>query len=347
MVPILRNAWKAAHVSDTPLLIEGETGTGKQIFAHAIHRLDEKRSSHSFVTVHCGTIQESLAESELFGHHRGAFSGATGDRKGLFRTAHNGTLFLDDVNDLPLALQPKLLDVLQRGLVRAVGSDQEQRLDVRVIAACNRPLAPLVRQNLFRADLFYRLDVIHLKLPTLRDRLEDLPCLLLAMAGRHAYIYEPIDSIEPQLLTSLRANSFPGNLRELEHAVERMLFYKTSGTSFTLEDWRRQEREETGEAAAVDPLATAAASLWSRIAGRGESYHQALKEIEKQVLRAALATPGQTRREVAALLHISERKLYNKIRAYRLAEPVNDATAGSCAESAETCSLPQSSSHAV
>src|SRR5450432_2304077 len=118
MVPILRCAWKAAQVSDTPLLIEGETGTGKQVLAQAIHALDVKRAGSPFVTVHCGTIQESLAETELFGHLRGAFSGAVGHRKGLVQTAHLGTLFLDDVNDLPVSLQPKLLDFLQRGTVR-------------------------------------------------------------------------------------------------------------------------------------------------------------------------------------------------------------------------------------
>ena len=324
MAPVLRSAWKAAQVSDTALLIEGETGTGKQLFAQAIHQLDEKRSRHSFVTVHCGTIQESLAESELFGHQRGAFSGAVGDRKGLFRTAHDGTLFLDDVNDLSLSLQPKLLDVLQRGAVRAVGSDRELHLDVRVIAACNKPLEPLVRQSLFRADLFYRLDVIHLKLPPLRQRLDDLPQLLLLMARHHAQIYDLIDAVDLPLLDHLRSQPFPGNLRELDHAVERMLFCKSSGTSLSLADWRAQERDETVEGAA-DLLGGAASSLWNRIANGGDSYHQALCEIEKLILKEALAGGGRTRREIAALLHISERKLYNLIRAYHLREPAEDA----------------------
>jgi two-component system, NtrC family, response regulator GlrR len=147
MVPLLRRAYKAAEVSDITLLLEGETGTGKPVLAQGIHRLDQKRNSFSFVTVHCSTVNETLAESELFGHQRGAFSGAVSDRKGLFQTAQRGTLFLDEVNDLPFHLQPKLLDVIQRGMVRPVGSDREAAVDVRIIAACNQPLEPLVRQG--------------------------------------------------------------------------------------------------------------------------------------------------------------------------------------------------------
>ena len=125
LVPLLRQAYKAAYVSDITVLLEGETGTGKQVLAFAIHRLDQKRRAFPFVTMHCGSLSEALAESELFGHQKGAFTSAVTDRKGLFQTAHRGTLFLDDVNDLPLHLQTKLLDVLQRSAVRAIGSDQE------------------------------------------------------------------------------------------------------------------------------------------------------------------------------------------------------------------------------
>jgi transcriptional regulator with GAF, ATPase, and Fis domain len=132
-LPLLRQASKAACLSDITVLLEGETGAGKQVLAHAIHQLDRKRCSHPFLTVHCGTINETLAESELFGHERGAFSGAVFSRLGLFQAAHGGTVFLDDVNDLSLSLQAKLLDVLQRAVVRAVGSDREKRVDVRTV----------------------------------------------------------------------------------------------------------------------------------------------------------------------------------------------------------------------
>jgi two-component system response regulator GlrR len=139
MMAVLQHAHKAAEVSDVTVLIQGETRTGKQLLAQGIHTLDRKRGGFAFVTVHCSTISESLAESELFGHRRGAFSGAVADRKGLFQAAEHGTILLDDVNDLPFHLQPKLLDVIQRGIVRPVGSDREVSIDVRIIAACNHP----------------------------------------------------------------------------------------------------------------------------------------------------------------------------------------------------------------
>jgi transcriptional regulator with GAF, ATPase, and Fis domain len=175
LVPLLRHAYKAACVSDITVFLEGETGTGKQVLASAIHRLDQKRRASPFVTMHCGSLSEGLVESELFGHQKGAFTGAVTHRKGLFQSAHGGTLFLDDVNDLPQNLQAKLLDVLQRSRVRAIGSDQEARVDVRIIAASNRPLKPLVLQSNFRADLYHRLNVVRLWLPPLRDRMQDLP----------------------------------------------------------------------------------------------------------------------------------------------------------------------------
>ena len=174
VLTVLRQAHKAAEVSDVTVLIRGETGTGKQLLAQGIHALDEKRKGHPFVSVHCSTISETLAESELFGHRRGAFSGAVGDRKGLFMAADHGTILLDDVNDLPAALQPKLLDVIQRGIVRPVGADREITIDVRIIAACNRPLEPLVREGRFRSDLFHRLNVVNFCLPPLRERAADL-----------------------------------------------------------------------------------------------------------------------------------------------------------------------------
>ena len=170
LMPVLGQARKAAEASDITILVEGETGTGKQVIARAIHELDRKRRPFPFITVHCSTISEALAESELFGHQRGAFSGAVAERKGLFQSANRGTLLLDDVNDLPSHLQPKLLDVVQRGVVRAVGSDRETRIDVRIIAAVTSPLNHLVRDGRFRSDLYHRLNVVKLMLPPSRTR---------------------------------------------------------------------------------------------------------------------------------------------------------------------------------
>jgi two-component system, NtrC family, response regulator HydG len=315
MVPILASARKAAQVSDVTVLIEGETGTGKQVIAHAIHQLDQKRRSFPFITVHCSTISEALAESELFGHQRGAFSGAVADRKGLFHAAHHGTLLLDDINDLPTHLQPKLLDVVQRGIVRPVGCDRELRIDVRIIAACNQPLEPLVREGRFRSDLFHRLNVVKLKLPPLRQRTQDFAQVILALARRHSALYGPIDSIDPQLVALLVSESFPGNIRELENAVQRMLFLKASGTSLGVADWRAQSAPQA-EPAGTDPFADVALTIWNLISERGMSYSQAFQEIEKRLLQTALNTYGSTRRELAQRLHTSERTLYYKMRSH-------------------------------
>jgi transcriptional regulator with PAS, ATPase and Fis domain len=316
LIPVLRLAWKAAKVSDVTVLLEGETGTGKQVLAYAIHRLDQKRRSFPFVTAHCSTINEALAESEFFGHERGAFSGAAIERKGLFRTAHRGTLFLDDVNDLPPTLQPKLLDVLQRGVVRAVGSDREVPIDVRIISACNRPLTPLIQQNRFRADLYHRLNVVKLSLPPLRERPEDLAVLILAFAQRHSQIFPGIASIEPELVQFLKQQSFEGNVRELEHAVERMLFGKTAGISLSLSDWMAHCDGESGDLR--DWIGEAADRVSNAIFEQRLPFGQAIQEIEERVLEIALRRGGQTRREIAAGLQTSERTLYHKMRIHRM-----------------------------
>ncbi len=318
MLGLLRQAWKAAQVSDVPLLSEGTTGTGKTVLARAIHRLDPKRADHEFVTVHCCTIQQALAESELFGHERGAFSGAVSERKGLFRAAEHGTVFLDDVGELPIALQPKLLDVLQRRVVRPVGSDRDRSVDVRVIAASNQPLATLVAQGRFRADLFYRLDVIRLRLPPLRERLEDLGALVLALAQRHREIYAPVNAVDPALVRRLSTLPLTGNVRELEHLVQRMLLAKLSRDSLGLEDWPVDAAEGSNLDRVCDE---AVAALWEAILARRMGYQEAVRQFEQKLLWAALGEPIRTRREVAAILRISERNLYKKLRVLRVGAP--------------------------
>ncbi|HUI56743.1 MAG TPA: sigma 54-interacting transcriptional regulator [Bryobacteraceae bacterium] len=322
MLPVLRLARKAATVSDVTVLLVGETGTGKQVLAQAIHSLDEKRKSYPFITVHCSTITEALAESELFGHERGAFSGATRHREGLFQAAHRGTLFLDDVNDLPASLQPKLLDVLQRGIVRRVGSDRETRIDVRVISAANQPLEPLVQQNRFRQDLYHRLNVVKLRLPALRERPADVAALILSFARRHRNLYPEIATLDPELVLYLESRDFPGNVRELEHAVQRMLFFKAEGTALEMADWNVQSNDaassEAEGDAARDLVAEAAQRLWSAISERGVPYWQAIQLVEKKLLERALQVQGQTRRDMAKRLRTSERTLYHKLRAHNL-----------------------------
>jgi transcriptional regulator with GAF, ATPase, and Fis domain len=324
MMPVLRQARKAAEASDITVLVEGETGTGKQVIARAIHELDRKRRAAPFVTVHCSTISEALAESELFGHQRGAFSGAVSDRKGLFQAANHGTLLLDDVNDLPAQLQPKLLDVVQRGVVRAVGSDRESHVDVRIIAACNQPLEPLVREGRFRSDLYHRLNVVKLVLPPLRKRADDFAEVMLSLARRHATLYGPIETIDASLLALLAGKTFPGNIRELENAVQRMLFVKTSGSSLTVADWTAQAQAQVQahsnaeDGTTADPYSQAADAMWKVIIQLGIPYSEAFQEIEKRVLSAAINTHGTTRREIAQKLHTSERTLYYKMRSHGL-----------------------------
>ena len=314
LIPVLRQSQKAASVSDITVLIEGETGTGKQVLAQAIHRLDPKRKAFPFVTVHCSTIGETIAESELFGHEKGAFSGAVSARRGLFQAAHGGTLFLDDVNDLPMSLQPKLLDCLQRSVIRPLGSDREAPVDVRIICACNQPLLQLVRDCRFRADLYHRLYVVKLSLPPLRERTEDLPALVLACARRHSHIYAGIQTVEPELLRYLERQPFPGNVRELEHTVERALFAKAEGTSLRLSDWPPQQTQDSAEQR--DWIREAASSLSNAIFQRGLAYDQAIRQIEGRFLEMAVHGGGRTRREIASRLQTSERTLYHKLRSH-------------------------------
>jgi transcriptional regulator with PAS, ATPase and Fis domain len=317
MDPVLHCAYKAAQVSDATVLLQGETGTGKQVLARAIHSLDQKRCRFAFVTVHCSTVTETLAESELFGHRKGSFSGADTARAGLFQAAHRGTILLDDINDLPLCLQPKLLDALQRGMIRALGADRETPVDVRVIAAANQPLEPMVAAGTFRSDLYYRLNVIQLRLPPLRERSEDLPALVLEFARRHAHLHEGIASVEPDLLQHLQSFAFNGNVRELENTVQRMLFHKIDGDSLSRADWQDQQLSFAGpEQDGDDEIVQAANLLWLSMQKHGLPLPELLRRAESAVLGKALAVQGKTRREIAELLHTSERTLYHKISAH-------------------------------
>jgi two-component system response regulator PilR (NtrC family) len=317
MTPVLERAYKAATVSDVTVLLQGETGTGKQVLARAIHLMDRKRGAFPFVTVHCSTISEDLAESELFGHQRGSFSGAISHRAGLFQAADRGTIFLDDVNDLPLSLQPKLLDVLQRGVVRPVGADTEFPVHVRVIAAANQPLGPLVEQGTFRSDLYHRLNVIRVLLPPLRERSEDLPVLLLEFARRHASLHQQIEFLEQDLLRHLETCRLVGNVRELENAVQRMLFLKREGNSLSRADWLEQEGDVSSDASQCSGISDAANILWPVMLELDLPFGALIKRIEGELLKKALQTTGKTRRELARLLQTSERTLYHKMHAQR------------------------------
>jgi two-component system response regulator HydG len=205
----------------SPALIVGETGTGKELVARAIHH-HGPRVRNAFVAVNCAALPEALLESELFGHARGAFTGATQPRKGLFVEADGGTLLLDEIGDMPLSLQAKLLRVLESGEIRAVGSDSVRHCDVRILAATHRVLEDLVAENRFREDLYYRLKVITLRLPPLRTRREDISLLAEHFVARVRVrvLSSPVKTVTPEALRLLEEHSWPGNVRELEHVIE-------------------------------------------------------------------------------------------------------------------------------
>ena len=210
--------------SDTPVLILGESGTGKERVARAIHA-GGSRASQPFVAINTSAIPEQLLESEIFGHVRGAFTGATLDRRGLMMEAHGGTMLLDEIGDMPLVLQPKLLRVLQFGETRPIGSDRTGQVDVRVIAATHRDLGKLVREGRFREDLRYRLSVIPLLVPPLRDRREDITPLVTQFLreSRDRNLESPVISISDEAMNVLNQAPWPGNIRELENAIERLV----------------------------------------------------------------------------------------------------------------------------
>jgi formate hydrogenlyase transcriptional activator len=210
---------------DCAVLIQGETGTGKEVIARAIHEASPRRNQR-FVALNCAAIPSALLESELFGHERGAFTGACTQTKGRFQMADGGTLFLDEIGDMPLELQPKLLRVLQEREFERLGSAQTVRVNVRVVAATNQDLDQLVSKKLFRADLFYRLNVIPICLPPLRERVQDiLPLTEFFVAKFAARLNKPVDVIPDEVVDVLKAHDWPGNIRELQNFIERAVLF--------------------------------------------------------------------------------------------------------------------------
>jgi len=234
---------------DSAVLIQGETGTGKEVIARAIHEASPRRHSR-FVALNCAAIPSALLESELFGHERGAFTGACTQTKGRFQMADGGTLFLDEIGDMPLELQPKLLRALQEQEFERLGSTQTVRVNVRVVAATNQDLGQLVSKKLFRADLFYRLNVIPICLPPLRERVQDiLPLTESFVAKFAARLNKPIDSIPDEVIAVLKAHDWPGNIRELQNFIERAVLF-SPGSVLRLPLDLRQTVTQSSESAA-------------------------------------------------------------------------------------------------
>jgi formate hydrogenlyase transcriptional activator len=228
LTAVLRQVELVAATGAT-VLLQGETGTGKELLARAIHQHSARRDG-VFVTLNCAAIPSGLLESELFGHERGAFTGAIERRLGRFELAHQGALFLDEVGDIPLDLQPKLLRVLQEQEFERVGGTRTIGVDVRLVAATHRDLAQMVAEGTFRSDLYYRLNVFPIRIPSLRERLEDIPLLAQHFARQHAqHLHKPVPTISAETMAALTRYAWPGNVRELQNAIERAVILSHDG----------------------------------------------------------------------------------------------------------------------
>ena len=302
-VRALRAAQRVAP-SDVSVLIEGESGTGKDLLAQAIHRTSPRRNG-PFVAVNCAAIPEGLLESELFGHERGAFTGAIRTRSGRFEAAGGGTLFLDEIGDMPLVMQAKMLRALEDRRIERVGGNRSIDVDVRVVAATNRNLDKLVAEGEFRLDLFYRLQGVRLQLPALRERIDDLPTLISTFIERaRQRLGRPSASVSADALRCLWTYGWPGNMRELQHVLEGALLL--SEGIVLPEHLPPQIRQ-----CAAEP-ATAPTPALDR------PLDEALEDVERRLILEALRRSNGVQTRAAKLLGVSEQSLWYRIKKYKL-----------------------------
>ena len=292
---------RAAASTDADVLIEAESGTGKELLARFIHESSD-RARKPFVAVNCAAVPEALLESELFGHGRGAFTGAVGAKPGRFELANGGTILLDEIGEMPLHLQPKLLRVLQEREIERLGEARPIRLDIRVIATTNVSLAAMVERNKFRSDLYYRLNVIPLSLPPLRERREDIPVLAEYFAARYAAQFHlPPFRLEPEFVARLEMHAWPGNVRELANFIRRVLTL-SEGQVIDVGSFEREMRQPLPQGEISHAL----------VPGRP------FRDVEREHLENTLALTAGNRTHAAEMLGISLRTLRNKIREYGL-----------------------------
>jgi two-component system response regulator PilR (NtrC family) len=299
------------------VLVTGESGTGKELVARALHQRSERRQA-PFVPIDCGAIPPNLMEGELFGHVRGAFTGAAADRKGLFELAEGGTVFLDEIGEVPPGLQVKLLRVLQERSLRRLGEGRDRPVDVRVVAATNRDIEAEVRRGSFREDLFYRLNVIRVHLPPLRTRREDIPELTRHFVDKVARTEgRPAPLVLPEALEVLRGYDFPGNVRELENLVERAVALAGPGP-LGAEGFLDHLRKP-------GPDGSALAGLMAELPAEGLSLDSALAGLERRLIEQALEAAGGVKTEAARLLGISFRSFRYRLSKLGLDEQVSSA----------------------
>ena len=296
-----------AH-STTTVLVEGETGTGKEQVARAIHQSSQALRSGALVAVNCAALPETLLESELFGHEKGAFTSAVGQRRGRFEMANGGTLFLDEVGDVPAAMQAKLLRVLQERKFERVGGSESIEVDVRVIAATNRPLQQMVKQGKFREDLYYRLNVVKIDLPPLRDRPEDIPLLATHFTKKYARPEEPPKQVAPEAMQALLNYRWPGNVRELENAIERACVTSRDNVI---------TRESLPPEVLTPPAPRQSFPIDLERPLR-DLLHEAVIQIEQQYLHKALRKARGNVGRCARISGLSRRSITAKIAEYKL-----------------------------
>jgi two-component system response regulator AtoC len=294
------------------VLVSGESGTGKELFARAIH-YNSPRAKQKFVAVNCGAIPENLLESELFGHAKGAFTGAVKDKPGLFEEASGGTLFLDEIGELPLMLQVKLLRVLQEEEVRRVGETRSRSIDARVVAATSRNLVKEIEGGTFREDLFYRLNVIHLVIPPLRERTEDLPLLVQHFLDRFSQKYDEeyheasrTLRVSPKVMKLFLDYPWPGNVRELENTIERA-YILSEGDVIT-------------EEVLPDKFFAPPSRVFQTLDESDLSIKRTSKAMEEQLIRRALQRTRGNKSQAARLLEISHKALLYKVKEYKIKE---------------------------
>ncbi len=292
----VRQVIQRLAATSAPVLITGETGTGKEVVARLLAELSP-RAAAPFVVLNCGSLTRTLIESELFGHERGAFTGATGRKAGAFEAAHGGTLFLDEIGELPLELQPQLLRVLESGEVRRVGTTEAFRVDVRVVAATNRNLAREVAAGRFRQDLFHRLHVLTVDLPPLRQRRADIPPLARHFACLFSPPGAPVE-LEAEALARLEGHDYPGNVRELRNVVQRAVLLRR------------------GEKVSVGDISFPPSTLSSRVESESATSHRTLQEIEKAAIIAELRRFQGNKSEAATALGVSRSTIHRKIDEY-------------------------------